>query len=302
MANGSYYQNLCNFVPMKRYFLIFLLLSASLYGKAQQEIPSVLPGKEAGDTLPSYLKPVTTELRDSASAPRLTPEQARVLESLQVTLMMPSPFSVNEDYDRTAPTRVFTAPGFVGFTPWQNAVLHVSGASESLPGLMGIEQGTIGFSQTFGRLSLDAFASATHYGYFRGIQTSYGFGGSLSYQLTDRLSLTVFGSYYTNTHPLTPAMAGYMNASAFGGYASYDISDHWGISVGAQTTRSTVTNRWETQPIVMPYYKINKNAAIQVDVGGILYNMIRSKTGGYRRGNPTIGPPVGGPPPVAPRK
>ena len=179
MANGSYYQNLCNFVPMKRYFLIFLLLSASLYGKAQQEIPSALPGKEAGDTLPSYLKPVTTELRDSASTPRLTPEQARVLESLQVTLMMPSPFSVNEDYDRTAPTRVFTAPGFVGFTPWQNAVLHVSGASESLPGLMGIEQGTIGFSQTFGRLSLDAFASATHYGYFRGMQTSYGFGGRL---------------------------------------------------------------------------------------------------------------------------
>lgn len=185
---------------------------------------------------------------------------------------------------------------------WDGASISASGQTVSLTGMGAIERGRLSLIQRVGPVTLTAYGSASHYGYFRGMQTAFGFGGSIDWRISPRWSLTLFGSYSTPLHPLTPGMAGYMDAPNFGGYASYDINEHWGISVGAQATRSLVTNRWEAQPIVMPYYKINDKAAIQVDVGGILYNAIKdyseSRTG--HRANPTIGRPVGGPPPVAP--
>lgn len=264
---------------------------------AQEEIPTE---NLRHDTIPSYLRPIPLTAPDSAST--LTPLQMQQLERLKETLSMPSLFEVNEGYARSSASRIVTSPGFAGFRLWKGATAYASGSRSSLPGLIGIEQGNLGFSQSLGRFTLDAYASAAHYGYFRGLQTAYGFGGSLNYRLSNRISLTIFGSYYTDVHPLTPAMAAYMNSSNFGGYASFDINEHWGISVGAQAVHSNITNRWEPQPILAPYYKINGKAAFGLDVGGILYNLIKSKHGGYRRGNPTIGPPVGGPPPVAPRR
>ncbi len=96
--------------------------------------------------------------------------------------------------------------------------------------------------------------------------------------------------------PLTPGMAGFANAPVIGGYASYNINDHWGISVGAKTTRSLVTNRWEAQPIVMPYYRVNDKVSIGADVGGIIYGLIRSymdsRDDRHGWGSPVIAPHV----------
>lgn len=284
--------------------LVIFLLAISVSGSvayAQQETPDVLPESPARhDSIPSYMQPVETVANPDSMVSVNTPLPPGYVASIESTLALPSVLAPQQQTFRPSATFL---PGVAAFRLWNGGVIAVSGATGSMPGLMGIEQGRVSFIQSFGNLTATVYASAAHYGYFRGLQTAYGFGGKLNYRINDRWSLTLFGSYTTALSPLTPAMAGYMAAPNFGGYVSYEISDHWGINVGAQATRSLVTNRWEAQPIVEPYYKINGNAAIGVDVGGILYNMIRSnaESRGNYRPNPTIGPPVGGPPPVAPR-
>ena len=128
----------------------------------------------------------------------------------------------------------------------------------------------------------------------RGLTSSYGFGGSVTYRASDRLSLTLFGSYYSPMGALTPAMAGYMNVPSVGAYADYSFSDRWGVKAGVQSYRSMITGRWETQPMVMPYFKISPQHSIGLDVGGMLYQIIKSaaydKNDTYS--NPTIPPPL----------
>lgn len=189
---------------------------------------------------------------------------------------------------------------------WGNGAIYADGGVMEFPGLMGVESGRLNLQQTFGPVTITAWAGATKYGYFRGLQTSYGFGGSIDYRISDRWSVTLFGLYHTPLHPLTPAMAEGMNPNRFGGYASYNFNDHWGISVGAQATQSMVANRWEAQPIVMPYYRVNEKVNIGVDVGGIIYNVakdyIEGRNNGGPVGSPVIAPPRSGPPPVGPRR
>lgn len=279
--------------------LIFIHIAA-LSAFSQIEMPEKLRLPDAPeDSLPSYMRPVTAVgSPDSLSRSGLSTDfMLRKFEStLKSSFYDQSRFPAITSVD-------IGAPNFVGFNLWDGAQLGVSGSTTSFPGMMGIESGSISFTQQLGNLTVTAYGTASKFGYFRGLQTSYGFGGSVTYRINQRWFITAFGSYSTPLHPMTMGMAGYMNAPNFGGYASYEINEHWGINVGAQATRSLVTNRWEAQPIVEPYYKINGKAAIGIDVGGILYNAIRSyneNRQGYRA-NPTIGPPVGGPPPVAPR-
>ena len=194
-----------------------------------------------------------------------------------------------------------TVSGFkVGFTPepyifrWHAGGLYGAAASVSMPGLMAVESGRLALEQDLGRFTLTAYGEALKYGYFRGLSTTYGFGGSLTYHASDRLSLTLFGSYYSPLRALTPAMAGYMNIPSVGAYADYSFSNRWGVKAGVQSYRSMVTGRWETQPIVMPYFKISGDHAIGVDVGGMLYQIIKSAASDSHNNysNPTIPPPL----------
>lgn len=197
--------------------------------------------------------------------------------------------------------RAYTVSGYrVGFTPepyifrWQTGGLYASAASASMPGLMAVESGRMTLEQDLGQFTLSVYGEALKYGYFRGLTSSYGFGGSVTYRASDRLSLTLFGSYYSPMRALTPAMAGYMNIPSVGAYADYSFSDRWGVKAGVQSYRSMVTGRWETQPIVMPYFKISGDHAIGVDVGGMLYQIIKSAASDSHNNysNPTIPPPL----------
>ena len=95
-----------------------------------------------------------------------------------------------------------------------------------------------------------------------------------------------------------------MSIPSFGGYMDYRFSDHWGVQVGAQSYRSSATGEWHPQPILKPYYQINKDTKIGMDVGGILYNLLYyNKNRSMRRmQNPTIPIPRMGDLPVGPRE
>lgn len=187
---------------------------------------------------------------------------------------------------------------------WRSGGIFGSGGSTAMPGLMGIENGSINFIQQAGRFTFTAHADAVKYGYFNGLQTSFGYGGSISYRFSDRVSMTLFGSYYTplNASMMTPAIAGYTSITNFGGYVDYRFSDRWGVKVGAQGYRRSDTQGIMVQPVAIPYYKISKNAEIGVDVGGMLYQILRGSGKSSRPMNPTIAPPKMGTLPVGPRR
>lgn len=188
----------------------------------------------------------------------------------------------------------------VGFTSepyifrWQTGGLYGSAASVPMPGLMAVESGRLTLEQDLGQFTFSVYSEALKYGYFRGLTSSYGFGGSVTYRASDRLSLTLFGSYYSQTRVQLPAVTGYMSIPAVGAYVDYGFSDRWGVKAGVQSYRSMITGRWETQPMVMPYFRISQQHSIGLDVGGILYQIIKSaaydKSDTYS--NPTIPPPL----------
>ncbi len=175
---------------------------------------------------------------------------------------------------------------------WQGGGLYVSADTDAMPGFMAVESGRLTFGQRLGRLTISAYAEALKYGYFRGMSNSYGYGGSVTYHASDRLSVTIFGSYYTPLRAQSPAMAGYINIPTVGAYVDYGFSDRWGVKAGVQSYRSMVTGRWETQPMVIPYFKISGQHSIGVDVGGMLYQIIRSTVKSDTYSNPTLPPPL----------
>ncbi len=193
-------------------------------------------------------------------------------------------------------------PANTYITKWNGGAIYADGNTSLVPGMMGLEHGSFNLKQSIGKVSFTAFATVDKMGYFRGLQTAYGFGGSMNYEISDRWVLTLFGAYYTRVHPLTPGMIDYMPTPNFGGYASFDIDEHWGISVGAKATRSLITNRWEPQPIVMPYYKFNEKVKIGVDVGGVVYGIVKDYLDRRNGWSPVIAPPRNSPPPIAPRR
>lgn len=175
---------------------------------------------------------------------------------------------------------------------WEGARLSGRTTMEAVPGLMGIESGSVILTQDLGKFTLSGYGEALKYGFFGGLRNSYGYGGSLTYHMSDRVDITVFGSYYTSPGPMAPAMAGYVKIPKFGGYADYKINDRWGVKVGVQSYQPMVGNRREVQPMVVPYFKVG-GKDLGIDVGGILYQMIRANVERHGHGrNPTMRPPV----------
>lgn len=264
-----------------------------MFGSVRAEQPDSIACPVLPDTVPTFLvpggapQPVDAEISTS-SLFEMTPEQPSL--TLLKSYDMPS-FKIEE---KLMPS-IFS---------WRGGYLGGAGQSSSLPGMMGIEDGRLNLYQSIGNVTLSLWGGVTKYGYYRGLQTSWGFGGMLDYKINENWGLTLFGEYYSPTNAATPGMGGYMGIPRFGGYASYNFNDHWGVRVGAQTQRSIFTNRWEMQPIVMPYYRINKNVDIGVDVGSILYYILHdwANSNRGRVNSPVIGPPRQGPPPVAPRR
>ncbi|MDE5882995.1 MAG: hypothetical protein K2H60_14845 [Muribaculaceae bacterium] len=170
---------------------------------------------------------------------------------------------------------------------WQTGEVVATGGTVEYPGLMKIDTGSIGVYQRLGNLSLYAGAMANKYGFFRGVHTQYGLNGSLSYSFSPRLSLTAFGTYYFgmpptlgNGLPMPPAMFGYYGVSRFGGYVSYDVSEHFGVDVGAQTVQQVGTQKYKPEPIVTPYVKVGNGKTkvkIGLPVGQIVHGIIRSR-------------------------
>ena len=256
--------------------------------------------------LPTY---AAGELPDSIRTPHVPMAASTDTVGMHSPTSTPVPSqSASSDeaaYDRRAPLdrqlppvnpaaytyRVYPyAPGIAPIYTWGTGSLYASGATTSMPGAMGIESGALNFRQNFGSLSLHLYGGASKYGYFRGLDTRWGFGGDATYRFNDQLTLTVFGGYSTSGGLPQPALAGSYDTPSIGAFLDYRFARKWGIRMGVQSERSMLTGRWETRPMIEPYFMLG-GQPIGIDVGGILYELLRSKSDWGPR-NPTIGPPV----------
>lgn len=248
-----------------RGYIIGLLVAVTLPAVSAQDIDTLTLGTGSDVPAPSYLTP-----RPEMQGTTISPLFDEMPRRPQFTLSG-SPIHSTFKLDET---------GLFG-------PLSGYGSSASYPGMMDVRSAYLNLSASVGIADFNLWGEASQIGSFRSYSRQFGYGLSTRLHFTDRLSMTLFGTYYTPLHGMQPAMAGFFGTSRAGGYLSYDLSDHWGISVGAQTVRSDFDNRWRMQPIVMPYYRLNKHVTMEVDLGGILYNAFFDST----PRNPTIAPP-----------
>ena len=191
------------------------------------------------------------------------------------------PYTLAKPLDLHIPIFPFT-PGVSSLFQWKSGAIVASGSTRSFPGLMLIDSEEFGIYQSAGNFRFHTGGIVNKYGYFNGLHTQYGLNGGTSYQFTPRLSATIFGEYYfgqpprmANGMPMPPAMIGYYGRSTFGGYFDFQINERWGVQTGAQTVQQVGTNRYKAEPIVTPYYRINKKVAIGLPVGQILYHILK---------------------------
>ena len=255
---------------MKRKWIIAMLSVMVTGVSAQTEVnDSVMSGKLTN------ADEVNTPLADSSLYSR---------ESFMKPMM---PLKLSEDafkltdnralYDsRRGDWQVNTLNGMRLFNPWRNAYIGVSGWADTMPGLLDRESGALTLYQNLGRWSFSASALADKYRYvgMGYLETRYGVGGTVNYQLSNAVSLHAFGYYYGSPITAGPAVAPYLSTSTYGGYADIKFSKYWGTDVGVQRYLNPMTGKWVTDPIVRPYYKINGKQKIGIDIGHLLKGII----------------------------
>ena len=164
--------------------------------------------------------------------------------------------------------------------------IWLQGEQNTLPGSGRINEAAALWSHTFNdRLRREAAVISTQLNLAFFHRHALQLNGQMHYRLNDRLSLNLFGSYDTG-NPYN------LYGRQWGGTLDWQIAPRFGIEGGVRRSFDAVTGRWETLPIVAPYYNINSKLHLQIDIGPLIHKLLRDANYGREgRGNPTIAPP-----------
>lgn len=180
------------------------------------------------------------------------------------------------------------------FHPWRGAYVIASGGVNVMPGLLDRESGALTLQQNLGRWTFTASAFADKYRFtsMGFLETRYGVGGTVGYQVSDRLSLHAFGYYYPNSSKVSPMVNPYLSTTTYGGYADIQVSKNFGVDAGVKRYMNPMTGKWVTDPIVSPYIKLNNKQKIGFDFGNLLKGLIwGNEDNMLPRGPVRMGPP-----------
>ncbi len=166
-----------------------------------------------------------------------------------------------------------------------HGVLFGAGGQTSIPGIGRFNDASIGYRHAFNEkwmLELGANAMKINMDHITG--QAFSTSGTLFYRPSERVTFKVFGSYdIGNTYG--------MGSKHYGASIAFDMSERFGMEVGVQRYYDARSGRWETSPVVIPYYRFNK-FTLGVDVGGIVHEILRNVVFDNKpRNNPTFGPP-----------
>lgn len=157
------------------------------------------------------------------------------------------------------------------------------------PGLLTVQSASVGFGRSFGALHLRMGATAARYRALH-VATQYGVQGQLSYQLTDRLSATLFGQYYNAQPYFSMAAFPFVATSRYGGYLTW-IGQGFGVDVGAERYYDAFGRRWITSPILTPKFNISRKVKVELPLGGLVRTVVEKAVYGKRSRGSIILPP-----------
>lgn len=167
-----------------------------------------------------------------------------------------------------------------------NGALFGSGQQTSLPGLGRFNEASLGYLHTFNpRLALQINVDAMKMNMSHITRQAFSTSGALTYQISDHVGFKVFGTYdIGNSYG--------MSTHSYGASMTFDMSERFSLEAGVERYYDPMRGRWETVPVLIPYYRFNK-FTLGLDVGGILYEILREVVFDKRdfRGGPTIAPP-----------
>lgn len=262
---------------------LFLLLAfASQLLCAQEDNRGVAPdsiqlSRQGGEQIFSLpdLSPA-----QSPTSPVYSSEQTPALPRFTLNGAMYLPYTVNPsplfrgDYSTSGILKQFSRGAIFGL-----------GGQTSLPGIGRINDASLGYQHALtNKLTVQFTVNALKMNMAHFAGQSFSTSGVLMYHPSERVAFKLFGSYdIGNSYG--------MSTHRYGATMSIDMSERFGMEIGVQRYYDAMRGRWETVPIVIPYYNFDK-FTLGLDVGGILYEILRSTVfDKQQKGGPTIAPP-----------
>lgn len=207
-------------------------------------------------------------------------EQTPTMPRFTIKDAMHLPYTVNPsplfrgDYSTSGILKQFSHGAFFG-----------SGGQTSLPGIGRLNEASLGYAHALNdKLSLQFTVNALKMNMAHFAGQSFSTAGALMYRPSERVAFKLFGSYdIGNSYG--------MSTHRYGATMSLDMSERFGMEIGVQRYYDAMRGRWETAPIVIPYYKFDK-FTLGLDVGGTLYEILRNTVFNDKgSGGATIAPP-----------
>ena len=268
----------------RRVGIFFLFISGLQLLSAQEDsarftLDSMLIKPKAAFQLPSV-----NLLPEKTVYPLINPIQLGDLPSFSLKEELRIPYHIN-------PSPLFRGDYSTGgvLRQFPHGAVFGSGSQTSVPGIGRFNNASLGYQHIFNdRLSLQLRANAMKINMSHITGQAFSTAGRLTYRASDRVAFNVFGSYdIGNSYG--------MSTNSYGATMSLDMSERFGMEVGAQRYYDAMRGGWQTVPVVIPYYRFEK-FKLGLDVGGIMYEILRNvvfdkRGGGDFGGGPTIRPP-----------
>lgn len=267
--------------PAIRLGIFFLSVYVPVSVSAQEDSVRII--KEIGQINP------TDSFQSSTVG--LSPEELNISPSLPDSPTV-KPLILSTESELHLPYYTNPSPLFKGdyttngvIKQFSHGVLFGSGRQTTIPGIGRFDNASIGYQHAFSEklmLELDVNAMKINMDHITG--QTFNAAGAFLYRPSERVTFKVFGSYdIGNTYG--------MGTKHYGASIAFDMSDRFGMEVGAQRYYDARKGRWETVPMVIPYYHFNK-FTLGLDVGGILHEILRNVIFDKKpKNNPTFGPP-----------
>ena len=203
-------------------------------------------------------------------------------------------FSLKRDISlpyQTNPSLLFRGDYSTGgvLHQFDHGALFGSGSQTSMAGIGRFNRASLGYQHIFNeQFELQVRANALKVNMSHITGQAFSTSGAFLYHPSDHVTFKVFGSYdIGNSYG--------MSTHSYGATMSVDMSDRFGMEMGVQRYYDAMSGRWETVPVMIPYYHFDK-FTLGLDVGGIIYEILRNAVFDKNRGiggpsGPTIGPP-----------
>lgn len=240
---------------MKHTLISILTLGATLCAHAQEVNTSVRKDSININTTTHHQTPAThhqTPTTTDFSVPLPDPEADQ-------------PDSLSSDVPRAIRIPMMAYWGSGGITGYNYKVANING--------FGFRSGAM-LMQQWNKLTLTGSLSLSK-DMINAVGVVNGIGGNMQmmYRLGRNASLTAFGGI---NHYGWMSPSPNMTSAYYGGFMTLNTNNgKWAVDLGVRQMYNNMTGRWETIPILMPYYNLG-GAKLGFDFGGLLYNAINS--------------------------